>query len=248
MAGSDAPLLLSLPVDARRLAEARGALADWLERGGVRGEDTDDVLIAANEACMNAVEHSGARDGTKIDLSAQIDGTTLTIEVTDRGKWREPVPGGDRGHGLGLMSSLTDEVAIDRGDEGTRVRMRREVAFGPPAERRSEPASVTIGEVRGVNVAIVQGEIDLAAVDRIGAELEPVAGVPTPLAVDLSEVSYLDSAGVHLIFKLARRHQEAGGVTRIVAPGGAVRRVLELTGVEATLGLDGSVDQALARF
>jgi stage II sporulation protein AA (anti-sigma F factor antagonist) len=61
-------------------------------------------------------------------------------------------------------------------------------------------------------------------------------------------VSYLDSAGVHLIFKLARRRQEAGGATRIVAPDGAVRRVLELTGVEATLGLDGSIDQALARF
>ncbi len=196
---------------------------------------------------MNAVEHSGAEESTKIDLSARIDGATLRIEVTDRGEWREPVSGGDRGHGLGLMRSLMDEVEIDR-EDGTRVRMRREVALGPSADRQSEPASVTIDEVGGVSVAVLQGEVDLAAVGRIGAELEPVAGGPKPLAVDLTHVSYIDSAGVHLIFKLARRRQEAGGATRFIAADGAVRRVLELTGVEATLGLDGSVDQALAQL
>ena len=243
-----APLLLSLPVDAKGLAEARSALASWLVRGGVEGDDVDDVLIAGNEACMNAVEHSGADGDSKIDVSARLDGTTLTIEVTDRGRWREPVPGGDRGHGLGLMRKLMDEVQIDTDGPGTVVRMNRDVAFGPSAERRSESASVTIGEVHGVSVAIVEGEVDLAVVERIGTELEPVSDAPAPLVVDLSDVSYLDSAGVHLLFKLAGRREAAGGATRIVAPAGAVRRVLELTGVEATLGLDASVDDAVARL
>jgi len=243
-----APLLLSLPVDAKGLAEARSALASWLDRGGVSGQDVDDVLIAGNEACMNAVEHSGADGDTKIDVSARIDGTTLTIEVSDRGTWREPVPGGDRGHGLGLMRKLMDEVEIDRDGDGTVVRMNRDVTFGPSAERRPEAASVTTREVQGVSVAMIAGEVDLAVVDRVGRELEPVLASPAPLVVDLSGVSYLDSAGVHLLFKVAARRDAAGGATRIVAPAGAVRRVLELTGVKATLGLDATVDEAVARF
>jgi anti-anti-sigma factor len=240
--------MLSLPVDAKGLAEARSALASWLGRSGVSADDVDDVLIAGNEACMNAVEHSGADGDTKIDLAAHIDGTTLTIEVTDHGRWREPVAGGDRGHGLGLMRKLMDEVAIQTDGDGTHVSMQRNVAFGPSAERRPAAASVTIGEVRGVSVAIIQGDVDLAVVDRIAAELEPVSGVASPLVVDLTDVSYLDSAGVHLLFRLAGGRQAAVGVTRIVAPAGAVRRVLELTGVEATLGLDETVDQAIDRF
>ena len=85
-------MLLSLPVDARGLAEARSALAAWLVRSGVTEQDVDDVLIAGNEACMNAVEHSGADHATKIELSATIDDSRLMIEVSDHGTWREPVP------------------------------------------------------------------------------------------------------------------------------------------------------------
>jgi len=247
VAGTVAPLLLSLPVDAKGLAEARSALASWLSRGGVHGDDVDDVLIAGNEACMNAVEHSGADGDSKIDLSARLEGTTLTIEVSDSGNWREPVPGGDRGHGLGLMRKLMDDVEIDSGGAGTRVRMERNVAFGTSSDRRLEAASVTIGEVQGVSVAIIQGEVDLAVVDRVATELEPVAAT-APLVVDLSGVSYLDSAGVHLLFKVSGRREAAGGATRIVAAAGAVRRVLELTGVAATLGVDATVDEAIARF
>jgi anti-anti-sigma factor len=125
--------------------------------------------------------------------------------------------------------------------------MQRDVAFGPSAERRAAAASVTIGEVQGVSVAIIQGDVDLAVVDRIDTELEPVPAAGA-LVLDLSDVSYLDSAGVHLLFKLAGRRQTAGGAMRLVATAGPVRRVLELTGVEATLGVDDSVDEAVARF
>jgi anti-anti-sigma factor len=242
-------LLLSLPVDARGLAEARSALAAWLERSGVTKEDVDDVLIAANEACMNAVEHSGAHHASKIELSATIDETRLVIEVSDRGTWREPVPTGHRGHGLGLMRKLMDAVEIDRDGEGTSVRMERDLAFGVPVERLAKAPSVTVGEVRGVAVAIFEGDVDLAVVDRLGAELEAAVGPAVgSLVVDLTGVSYLDSAGVHLLFKLAHRRRAAGGATRIVVAAGPVRRVLELTGVEATLGLDESVDQAIGRL
>ena len=249
MAGHAAPLLLSLPVAAKGLAEARNALAAWLERNGVSGEDVDDVLIAGNEACMNAVEHSGARGDTKIELSATLDGTRLAIDVSDHGSWHEVVPTGDRGHGLGLMRTLMDVVEIDRGGDGTRVRMERDVVLGPAAGRRAKAASLTMGDVQGVRVATFDGDIDLAVVDRLGAELDGAAGSAVPsLVVDLTGVTYLDSAGVHLLFKLAHRRHVTGGATRLAVAAGPVRRVLELTGVESALAMDSSVDEAIERL
>ena len=249
MAGRAVPLLLSLPVDARSLGEARNALAAWLARSGVGDEQVDDVLIATNEACMNAVEHSGAPEDTKIELSASLDGPSLAIDVKDHGSWHEPVPTGDRGHGLGLMRALMDLVEIDRAADGTRVRMERTVTFGPSADRRATPASVALAEVEGACVATLAGDVDLAVVDRIGAELDGAAGSSVPaLVVDLSGVTYLDSAGVHLLFKLAHRRHAAGGATRLAVADGPVRRVLELTGVEAALAMDASVDEAIARL
>jgi anti-anti-sigma factor len=229
------------------LAGARSALAAWLEPGGVDGGDVDDVLIAVNEACMNAVEHSGA--SADIELSASLDGARLVIEVRDHGSWHEPVPTGDRGHGLGLMRTLMDVVEVDHGGDGTRVRMERTVTFGPAPERRPKPASVDVGEVDGVSVAALEGDVDLAVVERVEAELDGAAGSSVPsLVVDLTRVTYLDSAGVHLLFKLAHRRHAAGGATRLAVAPGPVRRVLELTGVEATLAMHSSVDEAIARF
>jgi anti-anti-sigma factor len=149
---------------------------------------------------------------------------------------------------MGLMRTLMDVVEIDRTADGTRVRMERTVTFGPSADRRATPASVAVAEVEGACVATLAGDVDLAVVDRIGAELDGAAGSSVAaLVVDLSGVTYLDSAGVHLLFKLAHRRHAGGGATRLAVPDGPVRRVLELTGVDAALAMDATVDEAIAR-
>lgn len=61
-----------------------------------------------------------------------------------------------------------------------------------------------ISQDDGVVVARLQGEIDLVNVPTIAGMLR--AGVPQDaigLAVDLSDVRYLDSAGVQMLFQLA---------------------------------------------
>ncbi|MGZ6885721.1 MAG: ATP-binding protein [Acidimicrobiia bacterium] len=51
-------------------------------------------------------------------------GDRIEIEVVDRGRWRErPAGPRDRGRGLRLVKSLTDEVRIDRGSDGTTARV-----------------------------------------------------------------------------------------------------------------------------
>lgn len=51
-------------------------------------------------------------------------------------------------------------------------------------------------------VASISGEIDLSNADDLGKALEAAPGNSPGLIVDLSGVEYLDSAGIHLIYRL----------------------------------------------
>jgi anti-sigma B factor antagonist len=66
--------------------------------------------------------------------------------------------------------------------------------------------------------------------------------------VDLTETSYLDSAGIRLIFGLAERLSRRGQELRLVVPDGApIERVLVLTNVGEVASFDRTVSEALAR-
>lgn len=94
----------------------------------------------------------------------------------------------------------------------------------------------TAGELLRVSVA---GEVDLATSGELRAALDAVlADLPgTPVEVDLADVPFLDSSGVHVLLD-AHALAAARGCPLVVAhvrP--VVRRVLEITGVLALLGL-----------
>jgi anti-anti-sigma factor len=61
-------------------------------------------------------------------------------------------------------------------------------------------------------VAII-GEIDLSNVHDVEASLTDFASSGTPLTLDLIGLSYLDSQGVAMIFRLAQRAQLNGGTS-----------------------------------
>ena len=200
--GSQA-LTRALPVDPAGLADARHALTEWLEDASVAADDVNDVLLASNEACMNAVEHSGAPVDGSIALRATLEGTTLRVDVHDEGRWREPEPRPDRGHGLGLMRRVMDGVQIDRDGHGTRVTLQKEVSFGEGSQPAPEAPSMTVETVAGATVATLRGEIDLANVEDVARDLDAATGpAVAAVVVDLSGVTHLDSSGVHMLFRL----------------------------------------------
>ena len=126
------PLDLTFPADQGQLTPARAALRSWLVRCGLSRRMVQDVLVAAGEACANAIEH-GHRDvpGTGIRLRAEATVTRLRVTVTDTGSWRTARPSPDplRGHGIALMRALMEHVTIEAGEAGTSVNM--EVAITP---------------------------------------------------------------------------------------------------------------------
>lgn len=114
----------------------------------------------------------------------------------------------------------------------------------------SDLARVEFTTRNGVAVAVVRGEIDLSNADALLESLEQTTdGSAQDLVVDLTELDYLDSAGVRLFFKLAASVARHGGQLRAVVPAdAAIRRVLELAHAETAFALDETDDAALRRL
>jgi anti-anti-sigma factor len=113
----------------------------------------------------------------------------------------------------------------------------------------SELAQVELLAQNGVSVALVSGEIDLSNADATFSILKRAAdNAHGGLVLDLSKLEYLDSAGVRLLFTLARFVRRNGGNLRAVVPRGArIRRVLELADAEQMMGLDETASDAVER-
>ena len=77
----------------------------------------------------------------------------------------------------------------------------------------------------------VAGEIDISNADELSAAIEEaVPNGASRVVVDLSATTYLDSAGVQLIFLLVQRLSDRRQELRLVVPEDApIRAVLELT-------------------
>jgi serine phosphatase RsbU (regulator of sigma subunit)/anti-sigma regulatory factor (Ser/Thr protein kinase) len=128
-----ADLHLDVPADANELALVRHSLSRWLDAADVDERDAYRVTLAANEACMNAIEHAFAPSDERLEVDARIQNGGVDVRVRDHGHWRERERGnGSGGRGLAFMRSLMDQVEVTPGASGTTVRMRREVARRQP--------------------------------------------------------------------------------------------------------------------
>jgi serine phosphatase RsbU (regulator of sigma subunit)/anti-sigma regulatory factor (Ser/Thr protein kinase) len=116
---------------------ARDLLRDWLVSVPVEEDAVADLLLVASELCSNGIKHaSWERDGAV--LHAHVDEADIIIEVADDGGGlalpyldeEPPDPDAERGRGLWLVHTLTDELVQDeRGDTNVvRCRKRNVVA------------------------------------------------------------------------------------------------------------------------
>ena len=114
----------------------------------------------------------------------------------------------------------------------------------------TEVPNLIIAGENGVVVASLSGEIDLSNATEITDAL--LGGVPNEalgLVIDLSGVSYLDSAGVRMLAELDHRLGWRAQALRIVAPEESrSRRVLAIAGLERVLSLDITVEAARTRI
>ncbi len=243
LTGGRPPLRLELPADPSSLRGAREELRRWLDDEGLGRAEAADIVLATSEALSNSVEHAypPGEPGAGVSVELARDGRdALTVVVRDRGRWKPPAGAAHRGRGLALMRALMETVDVASGDHGTVVRMRRRLPQRPedavPATASAPDLALRLDERAGV--VRVDGELDDVAAPELAGRLAALDRQGPRLALDLTGVRYLGSAGVRALVELAEGLAARGRSLEVAAPPGTIaRRVLDLSGVAAALGL-----------
>jgi len=101
----------------------------------------------------------------------------------------------------------------------------------------------------GIRVVSVRGELDLSTAPELEGPLDQVleSGSGSVL-IDLTSCEFIDSTGIALIVRAWQRLDsgENGRALVICCQNDQVRRVLEITGLELSIPVHGSRDDALA--
>jgi anti-sigma B factor antagonist len=86
-------------------------------------------------------------------------------------------------------------------------------------------------------LVLLDGELDLAAVESVDCELEGLRSAGwRQVVLDLGAVGFMDLAGVRLLLGAFEQADRAGSLFMVVAASPQVRRILELTGNAHVLG------------
>jgi anti-anti-sigma factor len=101
-----------------------------------------------------------------------------------------------------------------------------------------------------VVVARLTGELDISAAERTGKRIaEAVPSSARGLVVDMSELEFMDSSGVSMLFSLARQVGSHRQQLRVVAPPGRpVSRVLQIVEFDRAAPVDADVESAVAEI
>jgi serine/threonine-protein kinase RsbW len=125
-------LLRVLPAQPNSLRPTRAAIAEWLALLHWPRDDSDDLILAVNEAVTNVIEHAypTTRPGS-LGLHAWCGPGSApatrraTVTITDLGEWghmyRAVDPANRKGHGFTVMSACTAEARVERSAHGTTV-------------------------------------------------------------------------------------------------------------------------------
>jgi anti-sigma B factor antagonist len=99
--------------------------------------------------------------------------------------------------------------------------------------------NVTINQANADRIeAAISGEMDADNCAEVGATLLEAGPTAATMLLDTSQLGFLDSSGISELLRIHDAMESAGGTLRLIDPTDNVRRVLEITGLLETFGLD----------
>jgi anti-sigma B factor antagonist len=109
-------------------------------------------------------------------------------------------------------------------------------------------AELKIDSSDGALVARIKGEVDLSNSTRLRASLlDQMTNDALGLVIDLTEVRYLDSAGIQVVYELSERLRRRGQKLRLVVrPDSLIARTLQIVDAGRSIGIADTTDAALA--
>lgn len=99
-------------------------------------------------------------------------------------------------------------------------------------------------EAGGVTVADLSGELDLTNAPEVERRLLEVAE-DRGLVLDLNRVSFVDSAALHMLFRIARRFGEHAPFGIVLEPTALVARTLAIVGIHEVTKVGQTVEELL---
>jgi anti-anti-sigma factor len=96
----------------------------------------------------------------------------------------------------------------------------------------------TCAEDGSMHIAL-SGEIDLANAAAVEDELRAaISHQPSAVSVDLTDLTYMDSVGIRILFTLASRLKPLRIMLELIVPlDSPIRRLIELSGFESLASL-----------
>ena len=96
--------------------------------------------------------------------------------------------------------------------------------------------SVTVSTDKDRTTVALRGELDLSGVDRAREAIDQAQDSGANLVVlDLSELEFVDSTGLEVMLRAARRAQDEGRRLIVQRPSRYVKRLLEMTAIDKSL-------------
>jgi anti-anti-sigma factor len=112
------------------------------------------------------------------------------------------------------------------------------------------PSLIRVSEERldGTVIAVLDGELDASSVGDVAVVLRRlVENRVHRVVVDMAQVSYLDSAGINLLYAvggdLSARQQQ---LHLVVVPGSPIERTLQIVGADRSFPVHPTRDEALS--
>lgn len=97
------------------------------------------------------------------------------------------------------------------------------------------PFALIVDSSRGVLTMSLHGELDLACTDLLATVGHEEDNDVDDVVVDLAELDFADTAGIHALVGFQRRNQARGRQVSLAAARGCVRRMFTLTGRDDAL-------------
>lgn len=124
--------------------------------------------------------------------------------------------------------------------------LRRRRHGVPEWKGRSVELQLGSYEIDDATVVEVGGELDALSAPELDQYMEATVNQkPRVVVLDLSGVDFMDSSGLGICIKSLKRVSDAGGQMLLVVTTPRVMRVLEITGIDQSIPVAPSVDEAL---
>jgi serine/threonine-protein kinase RsbW len=124
---------LTIPARPEYIALCRLALTGLARLRPISEELLADLKLALTEATSNSVRHAYSDASGSVEISYELYGDRLAIEVNDEGGGFDPAEEGDGGDletltegglGIAIIRAIADEFTLGRGPQGRGSRLR----------------------------------------------------------------------------------------------------------------------------